>query len=66
MASTPATEARKKVRKKGSISCTAMRVAGKEPLKMTTPASPLNQPDFRAELVLLTLFLATPDLVQFE
>nr|DAL43038.1 MAG TPA_asm: hypothetical protein [Caudoviricetes sp.] len=41
-----------------------MRVAGKEPLKMTTPASPLNQPDFRPERFLLTLFFATPDLFQ--
>ena len=40
MASSPAIEARRKVNNNGSISCTASRVAGSEPLKMITPSKP--------------------------
>ena len=38
-------EARRKVNRKGSISSTARRVAGSEPLKMMTPSKPLSHPD---------------------
>jgi len=61
IASNPASEARRKVRKKGDISSTAMRVAGNEPLKITTPSRPLSQPAsaecvglFSAEFAILT------------
>ncbi len=40
----PAMAARATVRNTGSKACTATRVAGSEPLKMTTPANPLIQP----------------------
>ncbi len=48
-ASTPAIAPRQKVRKKGSNSCTAMRVAGSEPLKIATPIKPFIQPDMEVE-----------------
>lgn len=51
-----------KCQKKGSISCTAIRVAGSEPLKITTPIRPLNQPDLPPGRVSLTSFVTTLDL----
>lgn len=42
--SSAAIAARAAVRNVGEKSCTAMRVAGKEPLKMMTPMSPLPHP----------------------
>ncbi|MED1120826.1 hypothetical protein [Bacillus atrophaeus] len=43
-ANTPAIAARHTVRNKGSKSATAKRVAGSEPLKMSTPRKPFIQP----------------------
>ena len=42
--SVPAMVARATVRNTGSKPCTAMRVAGSEPLKINTPTMPLTQP----------------------
>jgi hypothetical protein len=44
MPTRPAIVVRVVVRKKGANSCTAMRVAGKEPKKIATPTNPLNLP----------------------
>src|SRR5918993_371432 len=43
-ASTPAMEARAKVRNRGSKPATARRVAGSDPLKISTPRNPLIHP----------------------
>lgn len=55
----PAMDARRNVRKNGSISSTATRVAGNEPLKITTPNRPLIQPEAALGSVLCTTELTT-------
>ncbi|WP_192480863.1 hypothetical protein ACEPRU_14855 [Raoultella ornithinolytica] len=59
IANAPAIVARRKVRKNGSISTTATRVAGKDPLNITTPSKPFSQPEAEPGAVLYAVEFTT-------